>query len=152
MFDFWHFPRKLRLRSEDRLKAFYRSGVDEIAGWSLSLDMWGVGCRPLADITSIFNTLERAAEEDGSIILERESHQFGTGVFATVILADGHISIRTWPEQGVAVVDAFSPHAGGKKVGVMRTHFRPEGVHYTEAQRGSLAQGEVAKKAAQHRS
>jgi S-adenosylmethionine/arginine decarboxylase-like enzyme len=149
--DFWNFPRNLRPRSDDSPKGLHRVGADELAGWSLALDMWGVGCRPLTDETSIMKTLIRAAEEDGAVVREQTCYRFGTGVFATVVLETGHISIRTWPENGILVVDAFSPLAGGKKLGVLRTHFRPEGIYYTETERGSLVRGEIAKKASQKR-
>ena len=149
MQDFWSFPGKLGFLSETRPTSLSRSCADESVGWSTAIDMWGVGSRALSDPKSILNTLVRAASEDGEVVTDRHTFPFGTGSFCMVVMPTGHISIRTWPECGILTVDVFGVHPGGKKLGVLRTHFRPEALHYTETKRGSADKEAAARKASQ---
>lgn len=63
----------------------------------------------LADLTYIQNTLTNSANAAGATILKVDSHQFGTnqGVTAFAMLAESHISVHTWPENGYAAFDIF---------------------------------------------
>jgi S-adenosylmethionine decarboxylase len=51
----------------------------------------------------------RAAAESGSTLLSLTSHHFDPqGVTALGLLAESHISIHTWPENGYAAADVFT--------------------------------------------
>ena len=73
----------------------------------------------LDDESHIRNVLVKAAEICKSTLLDLSSHKFDPqGVTAVALLAESHISIHTWPENGMAVCDVFtcgdhtSPRAG----------------------------------------
>ncbi len=63
----------------------------------------------LDDEAHIRNVLANAAQLSKSTLLNISSHKFDPyGVTAIVLLADSHISIHTWPENGMAVCDVFT--------------------------------------------
>ncbi|WP_411675278.1 adenosylmethionine decarboxylase [Dulcicalothrix desertica] len=69
------------------------------------------GCPPnlLNDIEFIRNTLEEAATTARSTLLDKIAHQFHPqGVTALALLAESHISIHTWPENGYLAADVFT--------------------------------------------
>ena len=79
------------------------------AGTHLLADLHGVAPAPLMDAAGIEALLRRAALAAGARILHGHFHTFGAGggVTGVLLLADTHISIHTWPEQGFAAVDIF---------------------------------------------
>jgi S-adenosylmethionine decarboxylase len=63
----------------------------------------------LDDESYIRNMLVTAAQCANSTLLGIQSHKFDPqGVTAIAMLAESHISIHTWPENGEAVCDAFT--------------------------------------------
>ena len=53
--------------------------------------------------------LKVAAQQSLSTLLDVTSHKFDPqGVSAVALLAESHISIHTWPENGYAAVDVFT--------------------------------------------
>jgi len=63
----------------------------------------------LDDESHIRNVLVHAAHLCGSTLLDVSSHKFDPqGVTAIALLAESHISIHTWPEEGIAVCDVFT--------------------------------------------
>ena len=69
------------------------------------------GCPfPICDDEShIRNMLVNAAVMARSTLLDVSSHKFDPyGVTAVALLAESHISIHTWPENGMAVCDVFT--------------------------------------------
>jgi len=55
------------------------------------------------------NVLVHAAHLCKSTLLGLSSHKFDPqGVTAVALLAESHISIHTWPEEGMAVCDVFT--------------------------------------------
>ena len=63
----------------------------------------------LDDEAHIRNVLANAAHLSESILLNVSSHKFNPhGVTAIALLAESHISIHTWPENGMAVCDVFT--------------------------------------------
>ncbi len=69
----------------------------------------------------------RAAKECGATILDDYFHQFEPiGVSGVVLIAESHISVHTWPENGFAAADIFTcgemkPHVA---IDIMREGFR----------------------------
>ena len=60
----------------------------------------------LDDEAHIRNVLANAAQLSKSTLLDISSHKFDPyGVTAIALLAESHISIHTWPENGLAVCD-----------------------------------------------
>jgi len=69
------------------------------------------GCNEslLDDESYIRNVLIKAAQLCKSTLLDISSHKFDPqGVTAVALLAESHISIHTWPENGMAVCDVFT--------------------------------------------
>ena len=69
----------------------------------------------------------RAAKECGATILDDHFHQFQPiGVSGVVLIAESHISVHTWPENGFAAADIFT--CGEMKpqvaIDIMREGFR----------------------------
>jgi S-adenosylmethionine decarboxylase len=63
----------------------------------------------LDDEAHIRNVLVHAAQVCKSTLLNVSSHKFEPqGVTAIALLAESHISIHTWPENGMAVCDVFT--------------------------------------------
>lgn len=70
---------------------------------------------PLADPALVERVLRDAAQAARVQVVGMNLHHFGPqqGVTGVALLAESHISIHTWPEEGVAAIDIFvcGPHA-----------------------------------------
>jgi S-adenosylmethionine decarboxylase len=78
-------------------------------GTHCMLELYGCPVELLNDIEFIKQTLADAAEIARSTLLERITHQFHPqGVTALALLAESHISIHTWPENGYIAADVFT--------------------------------------------
>ena len=63
----------------------------------------------LDDEAHIRNVLTNAATLSESTLLGIQSHKFQPqGVTAVALLAESHIRIHTWPENGMAICDVFT--------------------------------------------
>ena len=63
----------------------------------------------LDDESHIRNVLVHAAQVCKSTLLNVSSHKFDPqGVTGIAMLAESHLSIHTWPENGMAVCDVFT--------------------------------------------
>ncbi|WP_028103366.1 adenosylmethionine decarboxylase [Pseudoduganella violaceinigra] len=78
-------------------------------GIHLLADMSGIEPDVLADCARIEQLLRDAAAAAGAQVLHSHFHGFGPGLGVTgvVLLAESHISIHTWPENGFAAADIF---------------------------------------------
>lgn len=78
-------------------------------GTHLLADLSGVAPALLTSCSRIEALLRAAAEAAGARILHSHFHGFGPGLGITgvVLLAESHISVHTWPEQGFAAIDIF---------------------------------------------
>jgi len=69
------------------------------------------GCdeQRLVDIDTIRTMLIEAAKISRATIMESAFHRFQPqGVSGTVILAESHLAIHTWPEKGYAAMDFYT--------------------------------------------
>lgn len=69
------------------------------------------GCDPasLSDVKGIHAMMIGAAKAARATIMESAFHRFEPqGVSGTVILAESHLSIHTWPEKGYAAMDFYT--------------------------------------------
>lgn len=78
-------------------------------GTHLLADMAGIEPGLLVDCAKIEHLLRKAATAAGAQVLHSHFHSFGSGLGVTgvVLLAESHISIHTWPENGFAAADIF---------------------------------------------
>jgi S-adenosylmethionine decarboxylase len=79
------------------------------AGSHLLADLSGIEAGRLSDCDELEALLRSAAAAAGARVLHSHFHGFGEGMGVTgvVLLAESHISIHTWPEDGFAAVDIF---------------------------------------------
>jgi len=86
----------------------------------------------LDDESHIRNVLANASTLAESTLLNISSHKFDPqGVTAVALLAESHISIHTWPENGMAVCDIFTcgDHTKPKKgVEYMKMMFNADSI------------------------
>lgn len=69
------------------------------------------GCNPesLTDVDAVHSMMIAAATAARATIMESAFHRFEPqGVSGTVILAESHLSIHTWPEKGYAAMDFYT--------------------------------------------
>ena len=69
------------------------------------------GCDPatLSNVDDIHAMMVAAAQAAHATIMESAFHRFEPqGVSGTVILAESHLSIHTWPEKGYAAMDFYT--------------------------------------------
>lgn len=82
-------------------------GIVPAGGTHLLIDLFDAS--HLDDIGYITPVCVRAAEATGATVLDTNFHHFGEGCGITglVILAESHLSIHTWPENGIATIDIY---------------------------------------------
>lgn len=83
--------------------------IHQPSGTHLLADMSGIDPAALSDSARIERLLREAAAAAGAQVLHSHFHGFGPGLGVTgvVLLAESHISIHTWPENGFAAADIF---------------------------------------------
>jgi S-adenosylmethionine decarboxylase len=111
----------------DRKDSFIERDGVRCAGTHLIVDLYGA--KRLDDLKRFRETLKRCVEVAGASSLHMHLHRFTQdgGVSGVAVLAEGHISIRSWPEAGYVAVDAFmgrdaNPQAA---VDVVKEAFKP---------------------------
>jgi len=109
-------------------------------GLHLLIDFWG--CRNMQDETGIGETLRRAAEAAGAMVLDIQLHTFGekSGVTGVALLAESHISIHTWPEIDYVALDVFvcGTCNAYKSLDVLAEFFAPQRQQVSVHERGVL--------------
>jgi S-adenosylmethionine decarboxylase len=113
-----------------------RNGV-HCAGVHLIIDLHGA--KRLNDIEHIEATLRRCVEAASATLLHIHLHHFQpSGVSGVAVLAESHISIHTWPEQGYAALDVFMCGSADpdRCIPVLREAFSAKRVGVNELLRG----------------
>ena len=127
-----------RIQTEERNDHFVvRNGV-RCAGVHLIVDLYEA--ERLDDLDHIEDALRRAVDAANATLLHVHLHHFepNGGVSGVAVLAESHISIHTWPENGYAALDVFmcgnaDPDAC---IPVLREAFRPKNIAVSELLRG----------------
>lgn len=115
-----------------------RDGV-RFAGMHVIIDVWEAS--RLDDKPWIESVLRRVIDACGATLLHIHLHHFSpTGVSGVAVLAESHISVHTWPEEGFAAFDVFM--CGDAKpelaVPILKQAFAAERVEVNEIRRGIL--------------
>lgn len=134
-------PALAPVQTEERDDHFVvRNGV-KCAGAHLIVDLYKAS--RLDDIDHIEATLRRCVDAAGATLLHIHLHHFepNGGVSGVAVLAESHISIHTWPENGYAALDIFmcgkaNPDAC---VPILRKAFSPKKIAVGEHLRGQGA-------------
>jgi len=93
----------------------------------------------LDDCAHIEQALIDCVEAAGATLLHIHLHRFEpNGVSGVAVLAESHISIHSWPENGYAALDIFmcGDAEPEKCVGIIRQAFRPKRIEVSELLRG----------------
>ena len=78
-------------------------------GVQLMVELYGCDESILDDKTLIGDTMVVAAKKANATVVQQFFHQFSPyGVSGTVVIAESHINIHTWPEFSYAAVDIFT--------------------------------------------
>ncbi len=78
-------------------------------GRHLIAEFYGCDHSALDDEPLVRAAIEQAARRIGATVVAAASHKYAPqGVTATVLIAESHLSIHTWPEHGYAAVDIFT--------------------------------------------
>ncbi len=81
----------------------------EAFGRHLILEMWDCDREVLDDAKKIREILRRAAIEAKATVIKVFCHEFSpAGVTGVVLLAESHLTVHTWPEEGYAAADIFT--------------------------------------------
>jgi S-adenosylmethionine decarboxylase len=82
------------------------------------LNLYGFSFVLLDDEKYLIELLENAAAASGATVLQTISKMFDPqGVTVVSLLAESHISIHTWPEEGRAAVDVYTCGNSNPKIG-----------------------------------
>lgn len=111
-------------------------------GRHLLADFHGVAAAMLKNADALEKLLTDAALQAGAKVLFSHFHAFGEedGVTGVVLLAESHISIHTWPEEGFAAADVFmcGDAQPEKALEAMRDVFKPERCEVRSLERGEV--------------
>lgn len=93
-------------RPEDRKDHFIEKNGIRCAGTHLIIDLYDAD--RLNDIGHIEEAMRKCVEEAKATLLHIHLHHFSPeGVSGVAVLAESHISVHTWPENGYAAFDVF---------------------------------------------
>ena len=114
-----------------------RAGV-KFAGVHLIIDC--IGAKNLDCLIKVELCLRDAIKASGATLLHIHLHHFtpNGGISGVAVLAESHISIHSWPENGYAALDVFmcgsaEPH---KTLDVIKAAFEPDELRCNEILRG----------------
>jgi len=126
---------------DERKDFFIERDGERFAGTHLIIDLWDA--ERLDDLVHTEAALKRCVEAAGATLLHIHLHHFtpNAGISGVAVLAESHISIHTWPENGYAALDVFmcgaaEPH---QTIEVLREAFRPGRLAVSEHLRGHTA-------------
>ena len=88
---------------------FIPSGPTDMVGKHCILELYECDKSKLNDEAFLRTAITTAAKRAGAKLLNLITHRFDPqGVTGLALLAESHISIHTWPENGYAAVDVFT--------------------------------------------
>ena len=102
-------------------------------------DFWLDDRRLLRFIEPLWAVLRAAVEESGAVLLAEQVHQFAPhGFTGVVLLAQSHVSVHTWVEQRLLLLDVQSCGAMQPDLIVerMRTYLQPHRLTVRRLERG----------------
>lgn len=114
----------------------------QFAGSHLIIDMWDA--HYLDDPELMRTTMIDAVNAAGATLLHIHMHRFSPygGVSGVAVLAESHISVHTWPENGYAAFDIFmcgdaEPERAAE---ILKQTFRPSRTVMSEHRRGVVSE------------
>ncbi len=126
------------VEADERKDFFIERDGKRYAGTHLIVDLWDA--QRLDDLQFVEQTLRECVDAADATLLHIHLHHFtpNDGISGVAVLAESHISIHSWPENGYAALDVFMcgdarPHAA---VEVLRRRFEPSRIEVGEHLRG----------------
>ena len=107
-------------------------------GTHILLSLYGVDFDLLDDMVSIKELFNRVAEAMGATVLNRFCHKFQPqGVTTVFTLAESHISLHSFPEDGSVAIDCYTCGKMNTKAGAQMfiDYFNPVEVNMQEVKR-----------------
>lgn len=107
-------------------------------GHHILVSLYGIAFHLLDDLDGIRAAFEQAVEACGATVLNRFSHKFQPqGVTIVYALAESHISIHTFPENGSCAIDVYTCGTLDTRKGmdVLINYFNPIEVSMQEVSR-----------------
>lgn len=93
-------------------------------GRHLIAEFYSASPSALDDLEHVRKSMLEAARAVGATVLGQNFHRFDPqGVSGTVVIAESHLSIHTWPERGYAAIDIYTcggldPRPGFEHIGM----------------------------------
>ena len=124
-------------------------------GLHLTADIYNCRCESvwLLDAEQLGNWCTAAVRASGLQVVNQLFHTFPAtpagpgGITATILLAESHLCVHTWPEQRAVTLDVYVCNFGGdhsakaqRLMDELSTLFAPERVQQCRLQRGTLSQ------------
>ncbi|MDQ3856733.1 MAG: adenosylmethionine decarboxylase [Chloroflexota bacterium] len=109
-------------------------------------DVWVQEPEILERTGPIEEIMLEAARRTGATILRSYFHQFDPhGVTGIVLIAQSHLSIHTWSEDGYAAIDlfAYSHMDPDAAIAYIRERFRPVREKVTDLSRGGMVSAQA---------
>lgn len=111
-------------------------------GKQVMVELYGCNVDKLNDKEFISNSMTEAAVRAKATIVQKYFHEFSPyGISGTIVIAESHINIHTWPEHNYAAIDIFTcgeelkPDAAAE---FLQSEFEAEKMETKEYTRGSL--------------
>jgi len=83
--------------------------MNKVLGKQTMLELYGCKTAYLNDVEYIEKIMLEAAQKAKATIIQQFFHQFSPhGISGTVVIAESHINIHTWPEYNFAAIDIFT--------------------------------------------
>jgi len=83
--------------------------IPQYLGNQYILEFYNCDVNMLDDASQLEKVMHQAALEAGATVVKQFFHKFTPqGVSGTIVLAESHLNIHTWPEYGFAAIDIFT--------------------------------------------
>lgn len=108
-------------------------------GRHLIAEFYGCAGPTLDDVDAVRRSMRAAAEAIGAAIVGDTFHRFSPqGVSGSVVIAESHLSVHTWPETGYVAIDIYTCGGLDPRIGfeLLGDAFRAQKCRVQEIVRG----------------
>lgn len=113
-----------------------------IIGRHLTIDMYGCNFESLTNTEFIKKAMTAAVAESNMTLLNFTYHKFESqGLTVLALLAEGHMSVHSYPEKGYAAIDVFTCSDNSQlnqASNALKRFLKPEKTKITNIKRGDF--------------